>query len=384
MIEIEGFLKTDVKIQGQSVPFATMTNVMVVVCVNWRRSLPEIQLSVTDTANVFGSIRPVNDGVKIEVDFNNQQTDTTKTVTFVSVGSPNSSPNPISSSARDYRIVGLLENNKYIRSNPRRSFNGNSHQVLKQIADQCDLKFFTDFSGNDNMTWLPMRSPYSKFASNIALRAWANDTSCSALGVQEDGTMHFRNLTAAMEQSPKFTFYRNTSINPNGTKAVQYLNYLVISRSGLLNYSNGYPSETTRMSLTGSIENRENVRASRSSDNFDMNSAFSRELREHGRIFMAPSDTGNTHRRYTQAKHQNNRLRATYGHCIHILTQEVTDVKLFDVGNFILVDSEGQEDTMLSGKYIVTGYSRAIVNNFYRERIELTNCGPNGNTGRLL
>ena len=94
------------------------------------------------------------------------------------------------------------------------------------------------------------------------------------------------------------------------------------------------------------------------------------------RIDFLPLDTGNVHKKWLDAQHQNTRIASTFAFDVNILTDRPSHVDLLDLVSFNPVDPvTGQPASNVVGDYIVTAINKTIHGSRYWEKLTITSNG---------
>ncbi len=193
--------------------------------------------------------------------------------------------------------------------------------------------------------------------------------------------LRYRDINSLLTGRTEAVFF-NANDAPGGNK-FWCDGYKVVSRAGRQNARSGYGYRVATEQLDGTTVRNESVKVLRTSGSLDINRAVS-ELVGIPRRVLAKLDTGNNHPKWEKARHQNDRISATYSKDLYVSTPHLTGLRLLDPVETRMYDmASGQLDPNAQGRHIVSGKTQAISGLYYREIFELNGQGPQDNPGDL-
>lgn len=335
------------------------------------QSLPSIYIKHRDPTGDNSELFRFKDSDPISISIGVPGIHVYEGLNFMVIGSPRG--NPVD--PKDGVLIqGVYNSAGWLRKIVDKHHDGNSHEVFSTLASQVGLKPVVD-SASDFMTWLPNRTPFSAYARFITDRAYASNTSCFISCVSDTGTAYFKDVDRVIQSgiTKIFSqFYEPGSIN--------VLTYEVPSKSHVTNNSRGYGATTMSMKNDGSIVELNKIDLRGFASALPFGEAIVGAIGDLGnRILQLPLLPGNTHDKWSEAIHQNMRIKSMYGFDVAIVTDTPAQVNLMDKVGFRPMNRQtGQPVEALTGEYIVTAITKTLSGGRYYEKITLTNQGPSG------
>lgn len=265
------------------------------------------------------------------------------------------------------KINGLLDAFAWSKSVVEEHFQGPSSGLFHFLGGKAGLAVESDFT-SDSMTWLPNRKPLVKYASFAASHGWAGPTSCMIFSVNTKGVLRYRDVNS---------IFRGGGGNVFGIGGIKVHQFHAASKAANYNSSKGYGSTTMWQGLDGKIQSLNKIAMSNFGGGLSFSGVMQSAVGSFGSMIESfPIDCGNVFKKYYDAPHQNERIKATYGNDIHILVRDSSSVYDLDHAVFNCMHPiTGALLDEFSGQFIVTNIVRTIKKGLYSERITLTNQG---------
>jgi len=230
---------------------------------------------------------------------------------------------------------------------------------------------YDGISTNDAQLWMPQNKAYRMFAKDVANNGYVNDTSCTALCVDLDGTMRYKdvnNLPTATKQIIAYQYKQGY------TTAIEVA---ISASSGFNNAVSGYQNMRVAQSTTGTSQST----ITDLSFTFDSkaplyNQPLKTELKR-GPVRFGPIDVGNVHDNYERASYQNTRYRNLFSMGLDLMLPVISDIQLLDQVNFSVQREDAEQDVSNSSAYTVTGHSIYIQGASYFEKLNIVRHGTN-------
>lgn len=353
-------------IGGKEFPFAPVNSLdFLHMSCSTRLSIPMIHFRVKDTANWMSKHQSLVDGEKIQVIIKADKKETSYNFRL------NSFKELIESTGPSYEVDGYLDNVLWWFSSGANLLNGTSSAIIRKIGERCGIQKVVAAQTADQQVWIQKNLKYHEFAQSIAKHGYVDDRSCMRLGYDLDGTLSYKNIVALEEPTTTLVaaeFNQGTLIATD---------FKVTSHSGILNAVSGYADEAIATSVTTQdISRFESVPITKLSQRLMINSNIYDNI-EKGRVLFAPLDGGNVHQNYVKAAYQNSRNANTYSFGVEIVTPNKSEAKLLDFINYVSKQSDEEEDTPYSGKYLITGRVIYVHGINYFEKFQAVRHGVN-------
>lgn len=333
-------------------------------------NLPTFQAILKDSSGQLIDNFSIKDGTPIKIVMGNSSG--VRTMNFRVYGQPIVQP-----LQGDYitKLVGYLDFPVYLLGLiSSKEFFGTSGSIVGSIASDCGFKNLDIDVTDDSMLWNFPFKTYANFIKYLTKYAYASNTSAFSSGVSLDSTLHFKDIAALVKGNPKTLFYWG---KPSDTSIPNYpaLLYKIKTLSGIMNKFAGYSMGQNQEQLDGSYEELKTVNATRQSNYLDMNKEI-KDTIGNTRIEYFPPDCGNTHSSYEVAKHQNSRILSTFSTLVEFVTDEFTDVKLFDLCKWEAMNTVTRDlNISYSAPYLVCASRATATKLGFYEKIRLITQG---------
>lgn len=374
---IEGYIDFDLKINGIDIPIGESSLRGITVMQDVKSRVPTLQANITDTAKLSSRHDIFRDGAMVDIGFGpgSRQTATSQ---FRLMNTPKAEAN---GQSKDISFTGILNQPKFFRDTMNDAVSGKtSSDALKQIAGKLGIKVDAD-STNDKMTWLPLNKPFSQTMQHIAEHGFSNATSAMMLvfGGRGDGSwgLIYKDLTRQLGRTHVAKLVSEKFSKP-GDIAVSH--HSGRSHSGTLNNTGGYSGNLSFIDPKGAMSLIDKIPIVKGGvGNLNMSSAVKGLVEMLPRQFL-PADTSNSHKRYQQAKIQNERAKMTFSNFLTVYTRDYTNLQLLDPVEVEVYEGD-EPDKSLCGKYLVHARAQHVAGKHYREKITLARQGSNGSSG---
>ena len=351
-ISIDG---TPILANPTTVPYIHIIN-------NMHQNLPILDFAYKDSSGITDTLR-LKDGTSITCSIGVAGGHIYQGLPFRMIGSPKGNP---TDSSTGITIKAVLDNPAYMRKIMDTHVDGTSTALAQKIAGMAGLKFDGD-NANDKMVWLPNRLPLASSLKKHSEKAWASDKSSFIVGVDDSGTLYYKDLDKLAAASATKTF----SSNPSEGHYISFWSF--DAKDQLYNNTKGYGSTSIGHKEDGTVD--ELAKIDMRSFAGDIGGSFMKNVigSRGGRVDHLPIQSGNVHDNWNKAIHQNSRIKSMFSCDLVILTDTPSQVKMFDKVKVIPYDpATAQPRQTLVGDYIVTAFTRTIHRNQYYEKITLT------------
>lgn len=343
---------------------------------NWfetiHQSLPTLNLTVKDyTGDVLRAVGG-GDGTIIDITLGDGSGKATS-AKFNIQGSPNVSP------GRGYynvKLNAVLDVVKYTRSVPTGLYEGTSASVISRLASEAGLRAKV-IGSVDSQVWLPSGKTMHEWVRQIANHGYANASSLMMLGVTDQKELVYGDANQLINMG-------GVVFTPPGGGGIPINDWTATSNGMIGNNIKGYGATSIEFDPTGVVKELNKI----SSVLFGKTGFFASANNIAsvgglgGRIDIRPMSGGNTHEKYTEARHQNTRNRSLFSADLNILTHTVSGVQLLSgcevqPPNLAYSNSGGSSIAEeFAGRYLITGKTKSLMSSKYCERVT---CTTNGN-----
>lgn len=358
-------LEVSIFINDKEIPL-DKTNVLnyIHIATTVTTKVPVMSLSITDMIGIVPKMG-LQDGIPISISIKalNGKTRVYKFRKF------DHTPQ-LTGGANTYIISGYWDNPLYWATTTFKGIQGNSSDVIAQIGSACGIKTEVDVT-NDNQLWLPQNQSYSAFAKSTASCGYINDDSCMALGIDLDGTLIYKDVN----KDPNGVF--NVVAYQRVEGSLSAVDFNTNFASGFNNSTVGYQNARYTQSLMNDLQTlTDKLQFNSDSRNPDLNRKLKDKVNR-GQVRFGPIDVGNVHLNYEKAQYQNARYKALFSTHLEFLTPYSNNLRLMDGVNFSAQKLNGDQDTVTSGVYLITGKAIYIEGATYSEKIVCARHGTN-------
>ena len=353
-------------IEGTPVPLAYGGVKEVSIVQNVKAMIPQFKIIVNDYFNVIHDAAP-HDGTKINFIFDDGES-LSEVLRFALFGAPTCTD---IGSALQFTMTGMLDAATYMHQHVKKSYEGNSNEVLAQVAGEVGLKPMFMATCNDKQVWLPSPVSYAKFMQRIVDHGYVNGNSIMASAVTESHGLIYKNIDEEIKKSGLVTFYNG--LKPTSGNPVRLVRFPVVSsQGGVLNRMFGYGTKVQQEQLDGSAKTLDSFMAPLMNGALSMSSEIMKQVDTVYRAYVPPN-IGNTHEKFMEARYQNLRGSATFTGKMEVLTDQLTGLNMYDpVETFITLPTTLEVSSLYSQKFLVTAKTRYMRGNQYFEKLELT------------
>jgi hypothetical protein len=347
---------------------ATPSNILALEIIeNFNQNLPTLSLKIQDDSGTLVGATASGDGTPIDLVLGDGGKFGDQGSTWRIQGSPQ-----IEHGRGCYIITinALLDAISYSRKIASGLYEGNSSQVLSKIAGESGLSF-DGSSTNDNQVWLPNNRSLANFVRHVVNHAYASSQSVFVSAVAESKTLKMKDLSTLT--SGGLTFGLDSSI--------PILTYNITSLGAIANHNRAAGSTSFGYDQEGKPIELNKIASTLMGNGLNVSSFTQGALGNiGGRLDRIIRDSGNTHKNYGQARHQNTRLRAQYNCDLHILTDVFTGVDILTPVTAYpqnLASKSNGLNQSYCGNYIVSAKTRTLVGTQYMEKLTFTSQGAN-------
>lgn len=332
---------------------------------NIHQHLPTLNLELIDVTGDFSTIVAAGDGVPIDITLGDGDKAGENSASFNIMGAPSISH------GQGYNLIKLnavLNNVPFLRKVVTGLYEGPSNQVLQKVAGEVGLQFEGDSTG-DAMVWLPNNKTLAGFVRSVANHGWVGAGSCMMLGVTSASKLLYKNVMQPAKSNETFGYLADSH--------VQIVDWDATSNGLLMNNNRGYGSTSVGYGMDGVLKELNKI-------TFNLFSSFLSISTKNldsigpigGRLDNLIRPAGNTHEKYYDARHQNQRIRSTFSNDLNMLIDQVSYTQLLSEALAIPIDfSKVSPNQSLTGPYILTARTRCLTRSKYCERLVGTSQG---------
>jgi len=337
---------------------------------NIHQQLPTINFSFKDSTGAHLD-SGMGDGAPITVSIGVPGKHMYDGLTFRMIGMPNVDP---AGSINNIKINGIFDRLNFLKKVVDKPYIGTSATAIAQIAVEVGLIPDVDQT-MDAMAWLPNRTSLAQYAQHIMERSYAGAANAMIMAVTDSGKLRFKGLNQIIQGSV------GKILASDPLKGHPMLWWGTDSKAPASNSVGGYGMTTIGQMLDGSVFEGNKVAATMMSGALSsISSVIQGAVGELGsRINVLAPLAGNTHDKWYEAIHQNQRVKSSYGFDMEVLTDLPAMLDLLDAPTVLPINQgTGELAKNYAGKYMVTALTRLITHNRYLEKIVLTAQGAGG------
>lgn len=327
------------------------------------QNLPSLNMTLVDKTGTFTNIASAGDGVPIEITMGDGGISGETSAKFNIQGAPQISKG---SGYNLVKINAVLDNVPYMRSIATGLMEGSSSTVLQQLAGRVGLQFDGD-STADDMVWLPNNKTIAGFVRHVANHGWVSEGSCMMAAVTDQAKLLYKNIMSPRSAKDVFGLGGNIPIH----------DWSATSNGMLTNNNRGYGSTSFGFDIEGKVKELGKISFNMFSNFLPVSQANIDALGKlGGRLDNLIRTAGNTHEKYQEAAHQNQRIRALFSTDLNALVSQHTSAELLEAVNAIPQDwSTSKPSPSVTGQYILTARTKTLTRSRYEERCTLTTSG---------
>lgn len=364
--QVDGRIEVSIFINNVEYPLDTFNILNFLhIGTSTRQILPTCHFAITDVLHILDSI-DIQDGIPLRITLRALQSDTL-TFNFRKFHHKKI----FNGASFVYEVDGYLDAPRYWAGTSCAGLKGTSGEVLSQIANLCGLTYSGD-NTNDSQLWLQRNRTYGEFARKITSRAYLDDKSYMGLGVEFDGTLLFKNISALPSTQQKIILGQYVG------GAMTAVDYLPVATSGINNKMTGYQNSKFTQNLIDdkTFNSYTDVTFTPNVKSPYFNQTIKDKIILGYRTFGG-IEVGNTYENYDRAIYQNIRLANTYSLDVQFLMQLPTTLRLFDKFTFSVDTEQQKQDVSYAGEYIVSARALYVVGVNFAEKIIGTRTGVN-------
>lgn len=373
MLIIQDRIYISIKIDDKDIPQAANLIERITMTEGMGALTPAIELILNDYSGVLNKELALTDGNSITITVGRTPNDqNTKTRQYRLFGTKQKT----SSTGPGIKAIGIYDAPNFLTVSAREAFDGNSQDVLKEVAGKSKLTFKHGEGAppEDRQVWMNVCQSRALFVQECARHGRTSDSSCMAAALTSLGELRYFDLGKQIETSKekiKRAFCHNIVLETKDVITYPVRESRDSSSSGLMNAWQNYGSTRVQHSLSGKQKVFDKLDVTTGAGFLPINQQVAKTVGK-TRIDYSALDCGNTHDNYWRAYYQNLRLLALFSEHVSVLTTEATDVELFDPVIYRQANADPATPVNKSDIYIVIGKSILIKNGVsYAERIEL-------------
>jgi hypothetical protein len=264
---------------------------------------------------------------------------------------------------------GVLDNIAFLRKTVDKHYENTTAGAAAEIAGEAGLGAQTSAT-SDKQIWLPNRKPLAQFIRMLADHSWVGAGDAIIHGVSDDGTLKFRSISDITSGGPSGTWSCQGGVYNVPTE------YELASKAVAYNQNLGYAATTMRTMMDGTVKEISKTSAPAFSALSSIGSGISDLIGSVGKLIALPVDCGNVHDNFTEAPHNNKRIKSTFSADVNVMLDtfsgnQITDLIYFEPKH-LSIPSELKN---FAGNYIFTAKVMTIQNGRYAERNTITTQG---------
>lgn len=364
-ISLDNQLFMEIKIDDKDIP-TSLVNFLkqAYVIENVGFQAPALVLELNDSIGVFSNTIPITDGNKITITLGDSPSSLKENYSM--------DFRVFSWSAKQYQegltytIHCIFDNYAYIKNVKQMALKGPSQDVIKTIAEDCNIDFICTDQCSDTQTWLNFSDTLAMFASNIAKHS-LSPKGCMVLALTAVNDLLYVDIVKALASDAEAVF---TSGELTNEASFLIREFSISSDAGFYNSWLNYGYIGVEDLLTGVSKEYRGLEYTTFDGLLPINSDVSESIQSVRKDYY-PQDCGNTHSKYWLAKNNNIRILGLFSQKIVILVDKATNISLLAVVEVKLFNTATHEPLKYSGKYIVGAKKTLIKGTKYAEIFEL-------------
>lgn len=263
------------------------------------------------------------------------------------------------------------------------NFRTTSDGVMGQIARRAGLQYSGPGGTDDHMNWLNINTTRASFSEDVAMRGYANKSSCMARVLTMNSELRYKDLFAELKKDERATLLLNMDeegVNPYPVKETQESTV-----SGVMAHWFNYGAIQHEHSLDNKGQQKtDRIFAPVLGDAFPISDRVKGLISDSvaSRVTYTGMDTGtepkpnsNHHQHYEKSLYQNLRSLGLFSERNKVLLTVMSDIYSFDCVRYTQRDPVGHHlipSKSLNGKYLVAGKTIRIKNgHVYSEVLDI-------------
>jgi len=264
------------------------------------------------------------------------------------------------------------------------NFRATSAEAMQQLAGRSGLRYDGPSSTDDKMNWLNVNTTRASFSEDVAMRGYANSSSCMNRVVTLDSELRYKDIFEELQGEAIATLLLN--MDHEGENNPFYVQETrESSSSGVMAHWFNFGAiqhEHTLDQKGQQITDR--ILAPVMGDSFPISDRIKGLISDAAAARVTytgfdpgtePNEQSNVHEYYERAFYQNLRSLGLFSERLRSMVQHLTDIKTFDCITYKQADPTGGEmmpSKTLNGKYLVAGKTIRIKNGHaYTETLDL-------------
>jgi len=264
------------------------------------------------------------------------------------------------------------------------NFRATSAEAMQQLAGRSGLRYDGPSSTDDKMNWLNVNTTRASFSEDVAMRGYANSSSCMNRVVTLDSELRYKDIFEELQGEAIATLLLN--MDHEGENNPFYVQETrESSSSGVMAHWFNFGAiqhEHTLDQKGQQITDR--ILAPVMGDSFPISDRIKGLISDAAAARVTytgfdpgtePNQQSNVHEYYERAFYQNLRSLGLFSERLRSMVQHLTGIKTFDCITYKQADPTGGEmmpSKTLNGKYLVAGKTIRIKNGHaYTETLDL-------------
>lgn len=385
---LQGTMSVSIEVDGQRLPPVGGILRSYYIQAGFGMSTPAATLMFSDRQNVLTGPLAINDGTKIKLYLGREglsKVFNLRVLRKKAVDTP---------AGQEIEAICMLDVPAFALGAQSESARGTSVEAVRTLAERSGLKFETDVTANDSMTWLNVGKSRAAFVSDILRHSFVSkDTSLTGL-LDVDNTFRVCDVFKRIQGAPEYTVFSGMTADHDTPKNKTFLasESAPSQVSGLTNAMLNYGTVRVDNMLGGKTDREKKINPPLIGDGLPINQGV-RDSIEYTRMDYAKHyDPGvgklaasNAHENYHTAPYRNDRYLALFSQGVYVMIDNEANIPLLacvDFQPYKQVGSETILDSSQAGKYIVGGVTLLGTGHYYSERYLLYRCyvSDSGNT----
>lgn len=373
MITIAGASYVQIRLDGFELP-PTVSLRVVRVHSMIDQALPTFDLVINDSLRVLDD--RVVEGALIEMLVSKNKEDTSEWMPFRIFSFKRKSQ---SSAGVEYSIHGYYDFKNYLYNRVSKAFNGNSSDVVSQIAAEGGLKAVVD-STSENANWYCANKSLANFLKQDILPASSRMDTGFMMSVIDARTKswYYRDVNDVVRNNLVISKLVNSSLVARNEYHGFFSQYRYDNSSGYDNVL-GYSMKNARYNaVTGQSAQDAEISAFKTDSKLSMNN----DVPEKSYVMYTPIDFGNNGDG-PKNRGTNARQRSLWSVRAEVLLTQFTSFDLLTLHQLDFIDSDIGKDKRMSGVYVCIGRTIAATQTDYKEALTFLRNAENVDNTQL-
>lgn len=198
---LQGTMAVSLEINGQRLPPVSGILRSYFIQAGFGMSVPAATLMFSDNQHVLTGPLAINDGTKIKLFLGKDGLDHIFNLSVLRKKAVDTS------AGQEIEAVCILDVPAFALGAQSESVRGTSIDALKNITEKSGLKFESDVTANDSMTWLNIGKSRAAFAADILRHSFINKNTSLAGLFDLDNTYRVCDVFKRIQGEPEYTVF---------------------------------------------------------------------------------------------------------------------------------------------------------------------------------